>query len=68
MSKRDWCYIPVSVPYRSTGQWLDLRCWVLDNVDERDWDFGGADPKNQENRIYYFARERDAVQFSLRWS
>ena len=68
MSKADWCNIKVSVPFHSTGQWLDLRTWLLDNIDERDWDFDGADPKNPDNRIYYFSRKKDAVLFALRWS
>lgn len=66
--KRDWCNIPVSVPWRSTGQFRDLRIWLLDNVNERDWDFDGADHVNAENRIFYFARKQDATAFALKWS
>ncbi len=65
--KADWCNIPVSLPWRGSGHFRDLRIWLLDNVDERDWDFDGVDPKNSNNRIYYFAREKDANWFSLRW-
>ena len=66
--KADWCNIPVSLPWRSSGHFRDLQIWLLDNVDERDWDFDGVDPKNFNNRIYYFAREKDANWFALRWS
>jgi hypothetical protein len=66
--KADWCNIPVSLPWRGSGHFRDLRIWLLDNVDERDWDFDGVDPKNSNNRIYYFAREKDANWFALRWS
>ncbi len=65
--KADWCNIPVSLPWRGSGHFRDLQIWLLDNVDERDWDFDGVDPKNFNNRIYYFAREKDANWFSLRW-
>jgi len=65
--KKDWCNIPVSVPWRSTWHFLDLRIWLLDNVNELDYDFVGADPKNYKNRIYYFAKEKDALMFMLKW-
>jgi hypothetical protein len=65
--KSDWCNIPVSLPWRGSDHFRDLRIWLLDNIDECDWDFDGSDPKNQENRIYYFAKKQDATTFSLRW-
>jgi hypothetical protein len=66
-----WCTIPVSVPWRSTGHFRDLRIWLLDNVLSMDYDYVGMDREilpNQDNRVYYFAREEDAMMFSLRWS
>lgn len=66
--KKDWCQIPVSVPWRSTGHFRDLRIWLLDNVNALDYDFDGEDPKNSDNRIYYFAFDTDATQFALRWA
>jgi len=66
--KSDWCNIQVSVPWRSSGHFRDLRIWLLDNVNELDYDFDGADPNNQANRIVYFAKEQDAVWFRLKWS
>lgn len=66
--KSDWCNIRVSVPWRSIGQFRDLRIWLLDNVKETDYDFDGVDPNNQDNRIYWFARKEDAILFSLRWA
>lgn len=65
--KQDWCNIEVSVPWCRYGHFRELRIWLLDNVDERDWDFDGIDPKNPDNRIYYFARREDATLFALRW-
>jgi hypothetical protein len=63
-----WCKIPVSVPWRSTGQFRDLRIWLLDNILNMDYDYYGVDFVNPENRIYYFARDQDAAMFALRWS
>ena len=69
MSQREkyWCTIPVSVPWRSTGQFRDLRIWLLDNVLNMDYDYFGVDYENTNNRKYYFAREEDAALFALRW-
>lgn len=59
----------VSVPWSSTGQWRDVQIWLLDNVTGYDnYAFVGVDMKNTSNRIYYFANEKDAMMFSLRWS
>jgi len=67
-----WCTIPVSVPWRSTGHFRDLRIWLLDNVPNHgDYEFAGVDSDllpNKDNRVYYFAHEEDAIMFSLRWS
>lgn len=68
MSKRDWCNIPVSVSWRSTGHFRDLQIWLIDNIDSLDWNIEGADYNNLNNRIVRFARERDAVLFALRWA
>ncbi len=65
--KKDWCNIKVSVFWQGTGHFRDLRIWLLHNINEHDWDWGGADTKNPDNRVYYFARRQDAVQFALRW-
>ena len=64
-----WCNIPVSFPWRSTGNFRDLRIWLLDNVPNHgDYSYYGEDSENPNNRIYYFAREEDAAMFALRWS
>lgn len=68
MSKRDWCNIPVSVPWRSTGNFRDLQIWLLDNINSLDYNLDGVDYNDLDNRIVYFARERDAVLFALRWT
>ena len=68
MSKRDWCNIPVSVPWCSTGQWRDLRIWLIENVDDFDYDASGVDLEDYDRRVFYFAQRKDAVLFALRWS
>lgn len=68
MSKRDWCNIAVSVPWRSHGQWRDLRIWLQENVNDMDYDAAGVDLEAYDRRVFYFARKKDAVWFALRWS
>ncbi len=68
MSKRDWCNIPVKVPYRSTGQWRDLRIWLMENVHDMDYDAAGVDLQDYNRRVFYFARKEDATWFALTWS
>ena len=64
-----WCNIPVSFPWYSTGQFRDLRIWLLDNVPNHDdYEFGVVDRPFFETRIIYFAREEDAAMFALRWA
>lgn len=65
--KDDYCNIKVSVPWRDYNHFRNARLWLLDNIDERDWDFDGIDNHNQDNRIYYFARQKDAMMFTLIW-
>lgn len=68
MSKRDWCNIPVSVLWRSTGQWRDLRIWLIENVNDMDYDAAGVDLQDYDKRVFYFAKEKDAVWFALKWT
>jgi hypothetical protein len=60
----------VSVPWKSTGQWRDVQIWLLDNVpNHKNYEFVGMeDADNQNNRVYYFAHQDDAVLFALRWA
>ena len=59
----------ISVRYCGTGQWRDLRIWLLDNVHNRDsYVIDGADMNNYQNRVVRFAYEKDAIMFALRWS
>lgn len=64
--KRYWCNIPVSIPWRSTGNFRDLQVWLLDNIHDTDWEIEGADFNNLNNRIIRFANKKDAVLFALR--
>jgi hypothetical protein len=66
--KKDWCNIRVSIPWRDYSHFRDTRLWLINTIDERDWDFDGIDDNNLENRIYYFARQKDAMMFTLIWS
>lgn len=66
--KSDWCNIQVSVPWRGTRSFRDLRIWLIDNVHDTDYEFKGMDNYNSDNRIFWFARKPDAVQFALRWA
>jgi hypothetical protein len=65
--KADWCNIPVSVSWQGTGHFRDLRIWLDENVAYGNYDWGGADTKNPDNRVYYFSRHQDATMFALRW-
>jgi ABC-type taurine transport system substrate-binding protein len=65
--KADWCNIKISVPFRSTDHFYKLFGWLKENVDNRDYDFVGMDYEREDNRIIYFAQEKDAVLFVLRW-
>ena len=65
------CKIKASVPWTSTGQWRDVQIWLLDNIPNgygKLYYFDGLDLQNIENRVYYFAKEKDASMFLLRWS
>lgn len=58
--------IAVSVPWRSTGHWRDLRIWLLDNASH--YEIGGVHGDNVHNRVVYFLYEREAALFALKWS
>ena len=64
-----WCKIPVSIPWKSSGHFRDVRIWLLDNVPHHgSYHFDGVDFQNMNNRVYYFEKEKDAALFALRWS
>lgn len=66
--KDDWCNIKVSIPYRGGVVYQDICRWLDDNVGLADYDFKGLDNHDSDLRVYYFAFEKDAMMFSLRWS
>ena len=68
MSKADWCNIKVSVPWLGVRRFRDLQIWLIDNVPDTDYEFKGMDNANSNNRIFWFARKEDAIQFALRWA
>lgn len=66
--KLDRCYIPISVPWKSTGNFRDLHIWLIDHIDDKNYTLGGIDLFNDKNRMVYFAYEDDAITFKLIWS
>lgn len=64
----DHCNIPIKILYRGTREWRDLRLWLLDNVGPEDYVLAGSDLNHYSLRVVWFAHERDAVLFALRWS
>lgn len=68
MSKSDWCNIKVAVPWDGTSHWRDVRIWLLDNIDQRDYEISGSPAYDLEKRVVYFAQKKDAVLFALRWT
>jgi hypothetical protein len=66
-----WCNIPVSIPWRSSGNFRDIQIWLLDNVpNHSNYEYAGMDytRPSKDKRVYYFAHEEDAAMFALRWS
>lgn len=66
--KDDWCNIRVSIPYRGGQIYQEICRWLNDNIGLADYDYRGVDNKNSDHRVYYFAFEKDAIMFSLRWT
>ena len=63
-----WCKIEVIVPWTSTGQWRDLRIWLLDNVPTGDYEHLSQDSSTGwNNRVVAFRFEKDATMFALKW-
>ena len=71
MRKMDYCIIPVAYWHgKSAKREMEVRQWLMDNVeaeyyDAEVWKMAVEDP---ERRRIWFARERDAISFALRWS
>jgi len=40
----------------------------MENVHDMDYDAAGVDLQDYDQRVFYFARKRDAMWFALRWS
>ena len=66
--KADWCNKGVAMPWKGKDHFTRVLLWLEDNVDERDWDWDVINIEQEQHRVYYFAHERDAVWFALRWS
>ena len=68
MSREDFCNIKVSVPFRSTTHFRDIKAWCYENFDYHVYNIEGADYGNLNNRIFWFAHKHDAMLFALKWS
>ena len=64
--KADWCNKGVAMPWKGSRHFTEVLMWLDNNIDERDWDWDIVNGK-EYHRIYYFAHERDANWFALRW-
>lgn len=53
--------------WKDSDHFTGLLIWLSKNIDERDWDWDVPYNKDEFHRIYYFAHERDALWFKLRW-
>ena len=42
--KQDWCNIPVSYRWSDHVRFREIRQWLRDNIDDRDYEHGGTDP------------------------
>ena len=65
--KFDWCNIGVAMPWKGEDHFKNLLIWLSKNIDERDWDWDVPFDKDEFHRVYYFAKQTDAVIFSMRW-
>lgn len=67
--KQDYCNIPVKVPVFSRGQNRELVSWLRNNIDHRDYDYSYLYFDTYDNTVtVFFAKKKDAVLFTLRWS
>ena len=65
--KSDWCNKGVAVPWKDKDHFMEMLVWLSENIDERDWDWDVPYEDDEYHRVYYFAHERDANWFALRW-
>jgi hypothetical protein len=70
MSKVDYCIVPVVYTRHSVQHHDEMRQWLVDNIDPECYDAEDwrAVDNNWRQRRIWFAHERDAVLFSLRWA
>jgi hypothetical protein len=58
----------ITVPFKSTGHFRDLRIWLIDNVAVSDYLILGADVHGLSyTKVVWFKYEKDAIMFALRW-
>ena len=70
MSKVDYCIVPVVYTRHSVQHHEEMRQWLVDNIDPECYDAEDwrAVDNNWRQRRIWFAHERDAVLFALRWA
>ncbi|NDB83502.1 MAG: hypothetical protein EB127_12360 [Alphaproteobacteria bacterium] len=66
--KQDYCNIPIKVVWRSMRQRDELVRWLEHNIDSYDYDYTQYLDTYDNIITVYFAKSKDAILFSLRWS
>ena len=63
-----WCKIHIDAPWKSTGNWRDVRIWLIDNCGRDDYEISHERVDRDDiHRRVYFAKEKDAIMFALKW-
>lgn len=69
--KQDYCYIPIKVTVRNNQEKSDIITWLRDNIDDRDFDYEYTQYFSLSSFsidiTVYFAKNKDAMLFSLCW-
>lgn len=65
MTQKFWCKHFVALPQLEVGVRQSAAEWALERFDSKDIDIFYNDPKGVPG--FYFANEKDAILFSLRW-
>ena len=70
MSKKVYCNIPVIFKRTTTKNAYEMRQWLVDNIDPECYDAEDFSPVQFDStcRRIWFAKEKDAIFFSLKWA
>jgi len=72
MSRTDYCNIPVLYRFRDVEHHTQMGQWLVKNIDPacydaEDWNFSSSTIEPHTRKIW-FAHDKDAVWFRLKWS